>query len=413
MAGPEAHHELGASGAYRWLVCPGSVPAQRGIEEQESVFAAEGTSAHELAELSLLFWKNRSGSRDIMDWRKRAEAAGFNANEMVREVEKYTEYVRDLCGGDATLLEVEQRVDLHAYINGGFGTADAVVVTPDELGETVQRVDVGDLKYGKGKTVYAEKNPQLSLYALGVLKKLITDQEIDLEIDDPNDIIVGLHICQPRLDHFDDWETTLADLLAWGEAVVRPAVKRIDDGDATRVPGTGCDFCKAAATCKPMAEKIASDLDCDFDEFVEDGPGQPSPDDLTPEQIGKLLVHKSAVEKWFGKLKDFAHTEIEAGRDVPGWKLVEGNRRKEWAEDADDVLEKFKNQRALKQDEYAPRKLITPAQADKLLPEKSGIRDLIVETRNAPRLVEAKHKAPALVFKPLDDDFDDEEDEEI
>ena len=43
------HSELGASACARWSVCPGSVVPSRGIERKSSVYADEGTAAHELA----------------------------------------------------------------------------------------------------------------------------------------------------------------------------------------------------------------------------------------------------------------------------------------------------------------------------------------------------------------------------
>lgn len=411
MTGPEAHHELGASGAHRWLICPGSVPAQRGKADKSSVYAEEGTSAHELAEAFFNFWKKAPGStRAIQDWRKAAEAAGYDANEMARETEKYLEYVRDLCGGNPDRLRVEVRVEFGDLIPGGFGTVDAQVITLDELEETVERIDIGDLKYGKGKRVDAVGNVQMRLYAYGTLVGLMGEGLIDPEFDDFDSIPVGLHICQPRLEHFDDETITAQDVLDWAETVASPAVKRIDDGDLTRVPGDGCTFCKAAATCKAKAEKHAADLETDFDDFVEDGPEAPNVDELTPEQIGKLLAHKKDVENWFESLKAHVYNAIESGEDVPGWKLVAGNRSKAYTGTVEEMFEAFKKQRALKQDEYAPRKLLTPAQALKVLPEKSSIRDLIIQKDGKPVLADEASKKPALTFAKITDDFDDEGD---
>ena len=48
-----AHAKLSASGAERWLTCPGSIKAEESIPDKSSKFAMEGTAAHELAELCL------------------------------------------------------------------------------------------------------------------------------------------------------------------------------------------------------------------------------------------------------------------------------------------------------------------------------------------------------------------------
>ena len=414
MTGPSAHHELGASGAYRWLVCPGSVAAQRGLPESSSVYAEEGTSAHELGEACLLFWKGVAGSsRAIQEWRKAAEAAGYDANEMVREVEKYTEYVKDLCAGDPEALHVEMRVSFGDLIPGGFGTADAVVIVRNKAGVIV-KIHVADLKYGKGKRVEAMGNPQLRLYGFGAVQYLIESGAIDEEFDDFDLIDVEMHICQPRLDNFDSETVDVSELLEWAAAEVAPVVNNIIvHSDETRRAGSHCDFCKVQATCRVKAEQQAADLDTDFDDFVEDGPKQPNPDDLTAEEIGKLLAHKKDVEKWFEALKAHAYNVIESGGEIPGWKLVKGNKAKSWTVDEEALLEAFKGQRALKQDEYAPRKLLSPAQAVKVLPEKSKLRDLIDEKEGKPVLAEASSKKPALVFSSIVDEFDDAEGEDL
>jgi len=411
MTGPTAHHELGASGAYRWIPCPGSVPAQRGKSDESSVYALEGTSAHELAECTLNFWKRESGATQAtQDWSKAATAAGYDKSEMLREVDKYIDYVKDLCRDDPDALTVEMEVSLDPAIPGGFGTSDTVVVLRDSRA-LLERIDIGDLKYGKGKQVFADNNPQLKLYAYGTIKKLIAEGVVDEDLDDFDEILVGLHICQPRLDHFDSVDMTITELFEWVEATIVPAVTNINNGDETRVAGSHCDFCKAQATCREKAEQHARDLDTDFDDFIEDGPDMTKANELSADEIGKLLAHKKDVEKWFEALKAHAYAEIEAGRNVPGWKLVAGNNAQKWNVDNDALLDAFKGQRALKQDEYAPRKLLSPAAAVKLLPEKSTIRDLITKAPGKPVLADAKSKKPALVFKDMFDDAEDEDDD--
>ena len=49
-----AHAAKGASGAERWMACPGSVALEALFEDQDSPFAAEGSLAHALAETCLL-----------------------------------------------------------------------------------------------------------------------------------------------------------------------------------------------------------------------------------------------------------------------------------------------------------------------------------------------------------------------
>ena len=47
------HAILGASSSHRWLACPGSIRLSAGMPNTGSVYAEEGTAAHELAEKCL------------------------------------------------------------------------------------------------------------------------------------------------------------------------------------------------------------------------------------------------------------------------------------------------------------------------------------------------------------------------
>ncbi|MCA9333335.1 DUF2800 domain-containing protein, partial [Candidatus Saccharibacteria bacterium] len=45
------HSKLGASSAYRWTACPGSVAlCEQAPEQESSIYAQKGTEAHEWAE---------------------------------------------------------------------------------------------------------------------------------------------------------------------------------------------------------------------------------------------------------------------------------------------------------------------------------------------------------------------------
>lgn len=56
-------------------------------------------------------------------------------------------------GGEDPLVLIEQRLDFSSYVPDGFGTGDAVLVSPGKL-------HVIDFKYGQGVLVDAERNSQ-------------------------------------------------------------------------------------------------------------------------------------------------------------------------------------------------------------------------------------------------------------
>ena len=99
------HAKLSASGAHRWIACPGSVKAEEGIPEQTSSFAEEGTLAHSVAEAIL---------------------TGKTAPEFdfLEPVQQYVDYVRLVSHGNE--LFVETCVDFSPWAPDGFGTADAI-----------------------------------------------------------------------------------------------------------------------------------------------------------------------------------------------------------------------------------------------------------------------------------------------
>lgn len=76
-------------------------------------------------------------------------------------VRRYVDTVWSLA--DSNTLLVEQRVDFSDIVGvpGQFGTADAIIITPNEL-------QVHDLKFGREVKVTAENNKQLqTLCTLG------------------------------------------------------------------------------------------------------------------------------------------------------------------------------------------------------------------------------------------------------
>lgn len=139
-----AHAELSPSSAARWMTCPGSVALCRGIEDKGSRYADEGTAAHELAERIL---KGEDGAALVGGMAE--NGLPFTA-EMLVDVRKYTDYVQNLVETTGGTLFVEEKLPLDHITGetGARGTADAVVITDDEI-------IVIDLKFGMGEKVDA------------------------------------------------------------------------------------------------------------------------------------------------------------------------------------------------------------------------------------------------------------------
>jgi putative component of toxin-antitoxin plasmid stabilization module len=356
-----AHAKLSASGAHRWMACPGSIVAEAGLPDRPSAHAAEGTAAHSLAEECIRHGKSPFDQVGV-------------TFEMAVAVQQYLDYICDLPGA----VEVEQRVEFGRWIPNGFGTVDAVSVH-----EGVIRVV--DLKYGKGVRVDAERNRQLMLYALGAYDERCL-------LDDIREAV--LVIVQPRLDHISEWRLPIAELLAFGDEAAA-AAKRALAHDAERIPGESqCRFCKAKPTCPALLQLTHDVIAEDFDAL----PGIQALDDA---QLGQVLTHKAMILDWLSSVEDHVTEQLLTGKVVPGWKLVEGRSLRQWSSerDAGVVLESLIGDKAWE------RTLLSPAKAEKAVGKaKAQLQDLIVKPVGKPTLAPESDKRQAI--QPTGDDFD-------
>lgn len=362
-----AHAKLGASSAHRWLACPGSVNAEAGLSDKTSSFAEEGTRAHELAERVL-----REGAQ-VLDTVDDDIMGGF--------VREYVDYVLREADG-AELFEIEQRVDYSDWVPGGFGTSDVVVVKGDTL-------HVMDLKYGQGVRVDAENNPQGMLYALGAYAE--NNHVFDIKT-------VRITIIQPRLDHISEWSLSIEDLLRWAEWVAERAEETQRD-DAQLVPGDAqCRWCKAKPFCKALSALTEATIMAEFDDMD----ATPMVNRLTDAQLRVALDNKALIEGWLSAVQEYVKVRVGAGEVFPGYKLVEGRANRRWDGDVTPELTAI-----MGDDAYAPRALLTPAQAEKTLGKKRAgeIADLIVKPRGAPTIAPESDKRPAIGVS--EDDFND------
>lgn len=149
-----------SSGA-RLLTCPGSAKASEGIPEQISLFANEGTDAHELAEIRL---KERFGIKCD----SKVEDLTWYSQEMEDYIEGYVNYVFEKfqeakeSAPDPVLL-IEQKVSAERYHESLYGTTDVSLISDKTL-------TIVDLKYGKGVRVDSKENVQEMIYAICCLE---------------------------------------------------------------------------------------------------------------------------------------------------------------------------------------------------------------------------------------------------
>lgn len=307
-----SHAKLSPSGAKRWLACAGSLAMEAGVEDKGSEFADEGTAAHFLASeclegehdakffLSQVIEVSDAG----VNWWK-GEPAGTDGScfkvdaDMCREVQKYIDYVWAEAGDGE--MHIEQRLPIFGgAIPDQFGTSDAVIVRGTQM-------HVIDLKYGRGVQVFAEKNEQLMLYALGALDEFDLLGEIEY-------VLMTVH--QPRLNHVDTWECSVSQLRDFEQRAIAAGKRALNladgcetgDGGAIAdlegmlTPGPDqCRFCKAKATCPALRDQVLETVAGDF-EVLTDGPlgfsgALPVVDNLIALGKGEIAVSIIDAEK--------------------------------------------------------------------------------------------------------------------
>lgn len=371
MADPDKHAYLSASGASRWTACSGAPALEAQAPDDRTDYSDGGTAAHELASTALTTHRTAAEARDGLIQHHGATRADY-PDDMVAFVQEYVDYCNALPGSQTY---VEKRVSFDQWVPGGFGTADHTKID----GEVAY---VTDLKYGLGVPVNAVWNPQLMIYALGVL------QDIDL-FGEVQHLVLTIH--QPRLESVTTFEIDRDELVAWAEDELAPAAARAMAPDAPRIPGTKqCQFCKARAICPELFTAANADPESYLPGVDPRAPSESvvrsKIDAMTPDQVAQALDRVDLVAMWVSGIRKYGRARLTAdAAAIPGWRLDPGNRQRAW-DDEDAVRLKLK--RALGSAVAAPPKLISVAQAEKLLPAGHKIlAQHVTVKRGEPRLV--------------------------
>lgn len=392
---PQKHSErdhalLAASAANRWLNCTPSAKLEDAEGPRESsIYAEEGTLAHELGELYI-----RHDVLETVDdqvFSDRFDEIMNNqlfSEEMLDVVPIYVDYCTEQFNAakanDAqSIMDVEQKLDLTEYVPESFGTADCVVIGGN-------LIEVIDYKHGKGIPVYAEWNKQLMLYGLGALRKY--DMLFDIEE-------VRLTIVQPRINNISSWQISVKELIDWAETELAPAAKLAFAGDGELKAGEWCKFCAVKNRCRTLYQKNMELAKYDFQK----------PALLNDEEIADILKKTPALIEWANSIQEYAQDKaINQGKVWPGFKLVEGISRRKWL-DEDAVAEAiFTKIPEASEDQVYDMKLKTITQIEKIFGKKvvaEQLSDVIVKPQGKPTLVPVSDKRPALGTEEAINDF--------
>lgn len=413
------HARLSPSAAHCWMRCPGALLAQKNVPKRTSQYADEGTTAHNLAALTLVSeHKNCEAFLGRIDPETKMEMT----QEMCDYVQEYVDEILRL-KGDGGEIYVETKVNFSHVVDvpESFGTADVVIIKGDTL-------QIHDLKYGRGVAVDARDNEQLMIYALGALG-MFSSHAI-------THVTMGIHM--PRKDGYNDWTITVEELSEFGKKVKDAAQKAIGiykrgvmwvlKEDGILVPGEKqCKWCDAKAYCPELGEEMVSmvtDLKSGIDDVgvkdfepiadeamratnaIEDATLDPL---VSIAKVARLMGMTNLMEDYIKAIRERVIEELKAGVAVPGYKLVRGRAGyRKW--DIDDAaIEKTLKGMRLKAEEMYTRKVISPTVADKLLRKTSPkkwkkLESCIVKPEGSLNVAPESDKRPAVVLSTAADD---------
>lgn len=370
-----AHAILAPSGASRWLNCTPSARLEATFPDKAGEIAREGTLAHSLGEM-LLRYKLKQITKAIFQRTcKVIEADKLYDASMQEHADAYSVFVLERFS-DAqahtkdAMIHLEHKLNLTDYIPEGFGTSDAIIIADGVM-------DLIDLKYGKGVHVSAERNKQMMVYALGALRDF--DFIYDIHT-------VRMTIFQPRIDNFSSWDMPVADLREWAEKELKPRAALAFEGKGEFVPGSHCQFCRARAVCKALADY---NLQLAKHEFRD-------PSLMTDDDITDVLARADMFTSWLKAVDEYALDEaVTNNKKWPGFKLVEGRSNRTYT-DANLVAVKLLGA-GFAENMIYKKEVLGITAMEKVLGKKEfqeQLSNLIIKPPGKPTLVSENDKRP-------------------
>ena len=360
------HATLSPSKAARWLACPGSVREEaRYPDEPSGPAAADGTHSHTLLEHCI---KGNGDPLKMIGVKLKDHEGEFTVDaERAARVRLALDYVNKQRGAFGT-VHAERRVS-PAYLLGRTdldGTCDVTIHTHDEL-------EIVDYKDGMNE-VSATDNPQLELYALGVL----AGYKLPINGDWPF-ATVRMTIIQPKLalrggTPISSSVVTVQEMVGKiGKFVVGAAAT--DAPDAPLVSGAHCKYCKHKS-CATRAQDTMKEVGMMFPTVSETVTVNPvtelsqqaadlDPNTMSADKIAQIMLAAPLVRQMIEAVEEEALRRLKTGGKIPGLKVVHGRGSRSWALPEDEMAMKLIGM-GIPKGEVRETKLLSVAKVEKL-----------------------------------------------
>lgn len=354
------HSPLGASGAERWMSCPGSVALLKELQLPESddpSYRIEGTAMHEAAEHCL---KNGLDTWEIV-------GETFSTIVIDAAMADAVQVYLDVCRADkdiASTTFVEYRISSPVH-ESFYGTADWVALISkagrlsiSEMRADEERLVIADLKGGQGIIVEPDDNPQLKYYAFGVIDGM--ERSSGQVFDDTLKVV--LRIVQPRAYHDEgcvrEWETTVGEIKEWVHDTLVPAMARAEI-DNTLEAGPWCRFCAAKLVCPLLTSLFRAAATSNPQEIIN----------YSDASIARSYQYVKAVKFYLKALEDETYRRLNMGIEMTGSaKLVAKKANRVFK---DGALEAIKA--AVGDEAFTAPALKSPAELEKVSPAAKAL----------------------------------------
>ena len=342
---------VGGSTAKRVISCPASIDMVAKMPKlPSSKFADEGTLLHDAISQILdckttdvigMIHEGITLTQELYDDKIAVALAALDEIDPTKEME----------------FVVESRVNFGDLLPGVFGSADL-------LGRLGKKAIVLDWKFGNGVAVEATENYQGMFYAAAAMRTPETAwvfegvEEIEIVIVQPP--MVKRWVTTPqRIAMFE------FDLIA---AVNGPRTKM--------ATGEHCRWCAAKPTCPLVTGAVDRALKT---ALVR----------LDADKISEYLTQADELESWIDAVRVLAYDMLENNVKVPGFKLVAKRGTRQWVNDDAPVK--------LLGDKAYESKLISVAQAEKIIGKKNFPSDVAVSVSSGSTLAAESDPRPAVL----------------
>ena len=344
---------VGGSTAKRVIACPASIELVAKMPPKpSSKYADEGTLLHDAISQILdckatpesvigMVYEGITLTQELYDDKIAVALAALDEIDPDKQME----------------FAVESSVNFGDLLPGVFGSADL-------LGRIGKKAIVLDWKFGNGVAVEATENEQGMFYAAAAMHTPET-QWVFEDVEEIEIIIV-----QPPM--VKRWTTTPSRIAIFQMDLVA-AVK----GPRTRLEsGEHCRWCAAKPTCPKVTGAVDRALKTALVRVDAD-------------QISAYLAQAELLEAWIDSVRVLAYDMLENNIKVPGFKLVAKRGTRQWVNDEAPIK--------LLGDKAFESKLISVAQAEKIIGKKNFPSDVAVSVSSGSTLAAESDPRPAVI----------------